>query len=566
MKTKRRTLSPVSFILVLILCATLFTGTAFAGYTADENGVAEVTSFEDFKAAAADEAVSTIRIVDDFVIAEDVTVTDKSIKVAGGHNINLAEDATLTHMTSGTAAGGFSFEDLDAGMDNYYRLAGNNVCFILFFNEESEDGTPWIRKICGNGAMEKNLAFSEEGYYLNTAVLNGDVFVEELTASSLVVLPNSEGYCSFCVRSADKLDCDNVSVDGPIHYADTTARPTNFAEFKAAAADPAVETISIYGDVEISEDIEVRGKYIIINEGCSFTVAPGATLTHVTENPASGGFKYDDIPATSLDTFVRMAETEVCFMVFRNDDGAWYRKICGNDVALANAAEVPEGYYAQSVVLNGDVVIDREISIPNIFVYPDSEGRCSLTINKGIALDANLVVDGEIKDLHDESTLPFNAVKDADWFYEYVLYVYHNELMNGTGEGVFNPKGSVNRAMIWTILARLEGADLEGGDTWYAKAQDWAMEAGVSDGTNPTGAITREQFVTMLYRFIGEPETAGTLDGVADADSVSAYAETAVKWAVENGVLEGNELDQLRPTAGASRAEAAAIIMRFCEL
>ena len=383
MKTKRRTLAPVSFILVLVLCATLFTGTAFAGYTADENGVAEVTSFEDFKAAAADEAVTTI---------------------------------------------------------------------------------------------------------------------------------------------------------------------------------------AVSGDIEITEDVSVTDKYIVINAGCIFTVAPDATLTHTSEDPAAGGFKFDDIDPASLDTFVHLAETEVCFMVFRNDDGAWYRKICGNDVALANAAEVPEGYYAQSMVLNGDVVIDREISIPNIFVYPDSEGRCSLTINKGIALDANLVVDGEIKDLNDESTLPFNDVKDADWFYEYVLYVYHNELMNGTGEGVFNPKGSVNRAMIWTILARLEGADLEGGDTWYAKAQDWAMEAGVSDGTNTTGAITREQFVTMLYRFIGEPETAGTLDGVADADSVSAYAETAVKWAAENGILEGNELDQLRPTAGASRAEAAAIIMRFCEL
>lgn len=160
--------------------------------------------------------------------------------------------------------------------------------------------------------------------------------------------------------------------------------------------------------------------------------------------------------------------------------------------------------------------------------------------------------------------LGFTDVAPGAWYYDAVAYVSENGLMNGVDTGIFDPDGSLTRAMVWTILARIEGADTEGGETWYAKARDWAMETGVSDGTDAMGAITREQLVTMLWRSRGEPVVDFLLTA-RDADSISSWAYEAMRWAVSEGIIEGDENGFISPAATATRAQAAAIIMRFIE-
>lgn len=160
--------------------------------------------------------------------------------------------------------------------------------------------------------------------------------------------------------------------------------------------------------------------------------------------------------------------------------------------------------------------------------------------------------------------LGFTDVAPGAWYYDAVAYVSENGLMNGVDTGIFDPDGSLTRAMVWTILARIEGADTEGGETWYAKARDWAMETGVSDGTDAMGAITREQLVTMLWRSRGEP-VVNFLLTARDADSISSWAYEAMRWAVSEGIIEGDENGFISPAATATRAQAAAIIMRFIE-
>lgn len=160
--------------------------------------------------------------------------------------------------------------------------------------------------------------------------------------------------------------------------------------------------------------------------------------------------------------------------------------------------------------------------------------------------------------------LSFTDVAPGAWYYDAVAYVSENGLMNGVDTGIFDPDGSLTRAMVWTILARIEGADTEGGETWYAKARDWAMEAGISDGTDAMGAITREQLVTMLWRSRGEPVVDFLLTA-RDADSISSWAYEAMRWAVSEGIIEGDENGFISPAATATRAQAAAIIMRFIE-
>ena len=111
----------------------------------------------------------------------------------------------------------------------------------------------------------------------------------------------------------------------------------------------------------------------------------------------------------------------------------------------------------------------------------------------------------------------------------------------------------------------LDGQDVTGGATWYEKSMEWAKAKGVSDGTNPNANITREQLVTMMYRYAGSPKADGKLDSFSDSASVSTYAADAMQWAVANGIVNGSN-GKLNPQDNATRAEVAAILMRFCEM
>ena len=161
---------------------------------------------------------------------------------------------------------------------------------------------------------------------------------------------------------------------------------------------------------------------------------------------------------------------------------------------------------------------------------------------------------------------PFTDVSVNAWYYEAVKYVYENGIMNGMDRYSFQPNGTLTRAMIWTMLARFDGVDTEGGNSWYAKAQEWATAAGVSDGENPTGEVTREQLITMLWRYAGSPTYTADLSGYVDTADISSWAEQAMCWAVATGVIEGDENAALTPKADTTRAQAAAMLMRFIEL
>ena len=163
----------------------------------------------------------------------------------------------------------------------------------------------------------------------------------------------------------------------------------------------------------------------------------------------------------------------------------------------------------------------------------------------------------------------FTDVAGNAWYASAVNYAVGKGLMNGTGEGKFSPEAATTRGMIVTILARLDGKNTSG-TPWYQAGQRWAMEYEISDGTNMTGAITREQLVTMLFRYavkngLEAVTLSENLTQFTDASDISAWAVSAMQWAVGQGLIQGSN-GQLRPQANASRAEVATILMRFCEL
>ena len=162
------------------------------------------------------------------------------------------------------------------------------------------------------------------------------------------------------------------------------------------------------------------------------------------------------------------------------------------------------------------------------------------------------------------AAMPFTDVHGPDWFYNHVEYMWKHYLMSGTTENRFDPNLTTSRAMIWTIMARMNNVrtDINPGSTWYEKGMLWAMERGITDGSNAMGDITREQLATMLWRNAGSPIAGGDLSRFSDADSVSAYALNAVRWASSNGILSGIN-GRIEPQGTATRAQVAAMVARY---
>lgn len=184
---------------------------------------------------------------------------------------------------------------------------------------------------------------------------------------------------------------------------------------------------------------------------------------------------------------------------------------------------------------------------------------------------------------NEDTGLPFTDVVSGSWYYGSVAYVYEQGLMGGTGQDRFSPDLTTSRAMIVTILYRLEGspavtggasfADVAAGQ-WYSDGVAWASANGIVTGYSngsfgPDDTITREQMAAILYRYAcykGYDLSARTdLSGYTDASQVSAYATAPMTWAVGSGLITGTSGTTLSPAGSATRAQAAVILARFCQ-
>ena len=240
--------------------------------------------------------------------------------------------------------------------------------------------------------------------------------------------------------------------------------------------------------------------------------------------------------------------------------------------ATSNVAQAP------TVTVNLPAGTTAKVDVPVEHVTPGTVAvlvkadgteeivRTSVVSEDGVVLT---VEDGATLKIVDNSK-DFDDVSQASWCSDAVAFVSSRDLFQGTSDAQFSPNAGANRAMVVTVLARLEGENTEGGANWYDKGRDWAMAAGISDGSSMDALITREQLATMLYRYAQQRgmdvSSTDGLDAFADAASVSDYAAEAMSWAVSNGIITGKPNQILDPQAGATRAETAAMLMRFCQI
>ena len=316
------------------------------------------------------------------------------------------------------------------------------------------------------------------------------------------------------------------------------------------------ESLAVNPTLTCNADMDKPGEYAITASGAAvpatgnynetITYVPG-TLT-VSRRPINVGPTYDIDVVDSDNGSVKASlgnasEGSVITLTVTPDDG--YK--------LGSITVIDE---------NGDEVEVRSSGSEYKFTMPDSDVRVSARF------------------VRDTGALPFNDVNAGDWFYDYVEYVYNNGIMDGVDNGVFSPNTETTRGMVVTMLYRLAGEpNVRGGNdfsdvasgAYYADAVTWASNAGIVNGTSattfsPNALVTREQFAAMLYRYmsyIGEDVSASTnLNRYTDAGSVSAYAETAMSWAVAEGIINGRTATTLAPAGNCTRAEVAAMITR----
>lgn len=201
-----------------------------------------------------------------------------------------------------------------------------------------------------------------------------------------------------------------------------------------------------------------------------------------------------------------------------------------------------------------------------VLVLVDDQGNETVVKLSAVVngqLNALLAGSATVK-LVDNAT-DFSDLEPGHWAANAAAFATSRELLKGTGEGMFAPAVSMTRASLMTILCRLDGGEAEQaaeGEEWYAPGQRWAMEQGLSDGSNPEGEMTRQELVALLYRY-AKAEGAQEDIQAPDAADIAPWAAEAMSWAVKVGLLTGDQDGQLRPNGKASRAEVAVMLERF---
>ena len=175
----------------------------------------------------------------------------------------------------------------------------------------------------------------------------------------------------------------------------------------------------------------------------------------------------------------------------------------------------------------------------------------------------------------------YNDVDSNDWFYSAVNYVTKYEIMPGTSYNKFSPDVNMDRATVALALYNISGAKASGRENfsdvdsydWFYDAVVWCSSKGIIEGWNgkfdPYGEVTREDFAVMMHRYAEykryNTKASEDLDTFSDAEKVSSYAEEALEWAVAEGLINGMGNGTLAPQGTTTRAQAAAVLMRFCK-
>lgn len=312
--------------------------------------------------------------------------------------------------------------------------------------------------------------------------------------------------------------------------------------------------------------VTVNGEAVENGAATTVRISPPETTITVVIGEKTYILKLTDIPSGSTST------GSYRITVKPSDHGTVSpsRTTAGKGGTVTLTVTPDEGYRLEKLTV-------KDASGNELKLVDQGEGRYSFTMpDTNVTVEASFVPD-------DGAGLPFTDVAVGDWYYDAVAYVYENGLMTGTSGTLFSPNATTTRAMIVTILYRLEGSPVANGSagftdvaygTWYTAAVNWAAANDIVTGYGsgkfgPMDPITREQMAAILFRyadFKGMDTTArADLSGYTDEAEISAYAVEAMSWANAEGFITGTTATTLKPQGSATRAQVATILTRYAQ-
>ena len=516
-------------------------------------------------------------------------------------NISLRSDAKDAVVTYGTSVVTLTtaptssqwtytwYKDKDTNIDNN----GNT----LVLKNVSDSGTYWV---VASDSKNNNATSNKVTVTIVKAEGTASVSLSDWTYGETAKAPVPTSATNgtdnvtyqYKVKGADDttysdtlpINAGDYTVKATFAATDNYNEVTATADFTIAKATPAVaisaspSTLTGGGSVELTvSGVPTEGKLAVTcDNDITVNEKDGKYTAALPNETKDYTFKAD---YTGTDLYNNASDTCVVSVTYK---GSSHHSSSSSSSSTSNTVSA-------STASNGKVSLDKSTAkkgdTVTVTVTPDAGyqlDKLTITDAKGKTVDVTKKSDGKYTFTMPEGkvtitptfskiedTKPskngFDDVASSDWFADAVKYVADKGLMNGTDDNQFSPNASTTRGMLMTVLARYAGEDTAGGATWYEKGMNWAKAKGVSDGTNPNANITREQLVTMMYRYAGSPKADGKLDSFSDAASVNTYAADAMQWAVANGIVNGSN-GKLNPQNNATRAEVAAILMRFCEM
>ena len=498
----------------------------------------------------------------------DLVINDATVNVTSLAGIELSDGSKLGANPIISYGDVIISGNSNVTAKGYFGICGNNIQIsgnAVVDSTSTVDSAFWVPT--GKMTITDNAQVTASGFIVGINSSGG----VEITGGTLKAC----GETNYAIYSWEDLIIKNSIVEAisdPEYYSigasgavdiDDSWVSSNNGAYDAAINNSVEITGSsgkAYGDVVLPGDATVpEGCVLVLNEGESLIIPAGVTLTNYGTIQVLGGSftnngTYIDYGKTIGEIKGNGSFPNNCFVTVKSGNGAEdvvYRVVKGEGFTLPEAPQ-NSGYIFLGW-RSGDATYRAGESV-------DITSNATFTAVWGNLPD----VKPSEPETPDTPVFPFYDVTARDWYYSAVKYVYEKGLMDGVDVGVFAPNDTLTRAMVWTIIARAEGVDTTGGATWYAKAQEWVTAKGISDGENPNAAITRQELVTMLYRLAGEPAVSGTITA-PDAASVSTWATNAMTWAMNIGLVEGDENGAVTPTAIATRAQAAALIMRYLE-
>ncbi len=528
---------------------------------------------------------------------ENYTITDivKDPADYGGANqireggdvtftVKPAEGETITALTVNN--GGTASQNADGSwtvtvenVQENINLTATVVSGIPLVITETANGTITVKR--NDETLSSGAALQENDQLVITAAANSGYTLKSLTVNGTSVTSGS----TYTVQ-----DTDHVTIAATFEKESTGG---GIGGGSIVAPDDGPSTDGSNGWDEILEELEKaeEGDTIVIDMGGE-TILPGEILDtiagkDVTVDLEMGDdlkwtIKGEDLPTGTdfddLDMGVTMGTDGIPVDVINTITG----ERSTVQVTLAH-----DGTFGFKLTLTAPLGEENGGYWANLYHYDEAEGRVRFESAGRISTHGTaslpithasqyvIVIDNK------SHALPFTDVEEDDWFREAVEFVYRSDLMAGVSGTLFAPNMSTTRAMIVTILYRLEGEPAVTGvssftdvpeDTWYTQAVKWGEESGVINGYGhglfgPEDDITREQMATILYRYAAykgyDVSGRGDLSAFRDGDSVGFWAVNGLSWALDAGLMAGMGNSTLAPQGEATRAQIATILMRF---